>query len=154
MGTIANGNDIGVSLRGRALCKGVAPIKQTQGRVPAYNQSAAAERPMLSHLMSAQGPLARSVADVRLALEVMSQRDPRDPWWVAAPLIGPKPKGPIKVALAKLPGDMDVDPSVRAALRRSADDSNGRATGSARSRFPTSTASGRPGATSSPIKTL
>jgi acetyl esterase/lipase len=52
----------------------------------------------------------------------MSQRDPRDPWWVPAPLIGPKPKGPIKVALAKLPGDMDVDPSVRAALRRSADD--------------------------------
>ena len=37
---------------------------------------------MLAHLMSAQGPLARSVGDVRLALEVMSQRDPRDPWWV------------------------------------------------------------------------
>src|SRR5213076_3078223 len=30
--------------------------------------------------------------------------------------------GPIKVALAKLPGDMDVDLSVRAALRRCADD--------------------------------
>lgn len=122
IGTIAHGNDIGGSLRWPAHCNGVATIKPTQGRVPAYNQSAAAERPMLSHLMSAQGPLARSVADIRLALEVMSQRDPRDPWWVPAPLIGPKPKGPIKVALAKLPGDMDVDPSVRAALRRSADD--------------------------------
>ena len=122
IGTIAHGNDIGGSLRWPAHCNGVATIKPTQGRVPAYNQSAAAERPMLSHLMSAQGPLARSVGDLRLALEVMSQRDPRDPWWVPAPLIGPKPKGPIKVALAKLPGDMDVDPSVRAALRRSADD--------------------------------
>ena len=71
--------------------------------------------------MSAQGPLARSVADIRLALEVMSQRDPRDPWWVPAPLVGPKPKGPIKVALAKLPSDMDVDPSVRTALRQAAD---------------------------------
>jgi amidase len=71
--------------------------------------------------MSAQGPLARSVADIRLALEVMSQRDPRDPWWVPAPLVGPNPKGPIKVALTKLPGDMDVDPSVRAALRQAAD---------------------------------
>jgi amidase len=76
---------------------------------------------MLAHLMSAQGPLARSVGDVRAALEVMSQRDPRDPWWVAAPLVGPKPKGPIKVALAKLPDDMDVAPSVRAALRQAAD---------------------------------
>ena len=76
---------------------------------------------MLAHLMSAQGPLARSVADVRLALEVMSQRDPRDPWWVPAPLAGPKPKGPIKVALAKLPEDLDVDPSVRAALGQAAD---------------------------------
>ncbi len=121
IGTIAHGNDIGGSLRWPAHCNGVVTIKPTQGRVPAYNESAAAERPMLAHLMSAQGPLARSVADVRAALEVMSQRDPRDPWWVPAPLVGPKPKGPIKVALAKLPDDMDVAPSVRDALRQAAD---------------------------------
>jgi amidase len=121
IGTIAHGNDIGGSLRWPAHCNGIVTIKPTQGRVPAYNESAAAERPMLAHLMSAQGPLARSVADVRAALEVMSQRDPRDPWWVPAPLTGPRPKGPIKVALAKLPDDMDVAPSVRAALRTAAD---------------------------------
>jgi amidase len=121
IGTIAHGNDIGGSLRWPAHCNGVVTIKPTQGRIPAYNESAAAERPMLAHLMSAQGPLARSVADVRAALEVMSQRDPRDPWWVPAPLAGPKPKGRIKVALAKLPDDMDVAPSVRDALRQAAD---------------------------------
>jgi len=121
IGTIAHGNDIGGSLRWPAHCNGIATIKPTQGRIPAFNQSATSERPMLAHLMSAQGPLARSVGDVRLALEVMSQRDPRDPWWVPAPLAGPKPKGPIKVALAKLPDDMDVDPTVCAALRQAAD---------------------------------
>jgi amidase len=153
IGTIAHGNDIGGSLRWPAHCNGVATIKPTQGRIPGYNQSAAAERPMLSHLMSAQGPLARSVADIRLALEVMSQRDPRDPWWVPAPLVEPKPKGPIKVALAS-PATWT---SIRWCARRSGRPltiSSARAIGSVRSRFPTSTASGRTGAISSPMKSL
>jgi anti-anti-sigma regulatory factor len=51
----------------------------------------------MAQFMSAQGPLARSVADVRLGLDVMSQPDPRDPWWVPAPLVGPAPAAPIKV---------------------------------------------------------
>ena len=122
IGTIGHGNDIGGSLRWPAHCNGVVTIKPTQGRIPAYNESATSERPMLAHLMSAQGPLTRSVADARLALAAMSQRDPRDPWWVPAPLEGPKPKGPIKVALAKIPEDMKVDVSVRAALTQAADD--------------------------------
>ncbi len=122
IGAIGHGNDIGGSLRWPAHCNGIVTIKPTQGRIPAYNESAPAERPMLAHLMSAQGPLTRSVTDARLALSVMSQRDPRDPWWVPAPLEGPKPKGPIKVALAKIPSDMKVDVSVRAALTQAADD--------------------------------
>jgi amidase len=121
IGAIAHGNDIGGSLRWPAHCNGVVTIKPTQGRIPAFNESGTAERPLLAQLMSSQGPLVRSVADARLALEVMSARDPRDPWWVPAPLSGPDVKRPIKVALAKLPDDMDPHPSVRAALRQAAD---------------------------------
>lgn len=121
IGAIAHGNDIGGSLRWPAQCNGVATIKPTQGRIPAFNPSAAVERPLMAQFMSSQGPLAREVRDVRLGLEVMAQRDPRDPWWVPAPLKGPKPKTPIKVALAKIPDDMDTDRGVIALQRKAAD---------------------------------
>jgi hypothetical protein len=35
------------------------------------------------------GPLARTVADLRLALAAMAAPDHRDPWYVPAPLTGP-----------------------------------------------------------------
>jgi amidase len=121
IGVIAHGNDIGGSLRWPAFCNGVATIKATQGRMPAFNPSATAERPLIAQLMSTQGPLAREVADVRLGLEVMSQRDVRDPWWVPAPLKGAPPPSPIKLAVAKIPADMETDPEVMALVRRAAD---------------------------------
>lgn len=119
IGCIAHGNDIGGSLRIPAACNGIATIKPTQGRIPAFNPSAPAERPLMAQFMSAQGPLAREVRDVRLGLEVMSQRDMRDPWWVPAPLEGP----PVtkKVALARIPDDMETDSAVLALLRTAAD---------------------------------
>ena len=121
IGTIAHGNDIGGSLRWPAHCNGIATIKPTQGRIPAFNPSATAERPLMAQFMSSQGPLAREVRDVRLGLEVMAQRDPRDPWWVPAPLRGPSLARPIKVALAKIPDDMSTDPAVMALIRQAAD---------------------------------
>ena len=121
IGTIAHGNDIGGSLRWPAFCNGIATIKPTQGRIPAFNPSATVERPLMAQFMSAQGPLAREVRDVRLALEVMSQRDMRDPWWVPVPLEGPPLPKPIKVALARIPDDMDTDADIIALVRTAAD---------------------------------
>jgi amidase len=118
---IAHGNDIGGSLRWPAFCNGIATIKPTQGRIPAFNPSASAERPLMAQFMSSQGPLAREVRDVRLGLEVMSQRDMRDPWWVPAPLEGPMLAKPVKVALAHIPDDMETDAEVIALVRTAAD---------------------------------
>jgi amidase len=121
IGCIAHGNDIGGSLRYPAYCNGVATIRPTIGRVPAFNPSQLAERPYLMQMMSVQGPMARSVADVRLALQVMARRDPRDPLWTPAPFEGPRLPQPMRIALLQESCGLPVDEDVAAALARAAE---------------------------------
>lgn len=85
---LAHGNDSAGSLRFPAYCTGVAALRPSFGRVPAYNPSTTTERPLSAQLLSVQGPMARSVRDLRLALAAMAAGDPRDPWWTPAPLRG------------------------------------------------------------------
>ncbi len=116
IGDIAHGNDLGGSLRYPAYACGLATIRPSLGRVPAFNPSTGVERPPAVQLMSVQGPMAREVRDVRLALAAMAQSDPRDPWWVPAPLEGPGPPSPIRVAVTKEPAGIPCDPAVAAAI--------------------------------------
>ncbi|MBL8930562.1 MAG: hypothetical protein JNL54_10600 [Kineosporiaceae bacterium] len=118
MCALAHGNDIGGSVRIPALHCGVPAIKPTLGRVPAYLPSAAAERSTIATLMSVQGVLARSVADVRVGLAAMAARDVRDPWWVPAPLQGP-PVPRRAAVLRELDGET-THPSVIAGIDRAA----------------------------------
>ncbi|MCP5266001.1 MAG: amidase family protein [Burkholderiaceae bacterium] len=121
IGPIAHGNDIGGSVRYPAYACGVVGLRPGFGRVPAYNPSAAGERALTAQIMSVQGPLTRSVADARLALAAMAQADWRNPWWTPAPLEGPAPARPIRVAVCTDIEGFAVHPSVAAAVQRAAD---------------------------------
>lgn len=116
MGPIAHGNDFGGSIRYPAYACGVAGLRPTPGRIAHVNPSATSERPITAQMMSVQGPLARSIADLRAALGVMAAPDARDGNWVPAPLEGPRLAKPMRVALAPDPVG-DAAPEVREAIR-------------------------------------
>ncbi len=118
IGAVAQGNDMGGSVRYPAYATGVVGIRPSHGRIPAFSTTAQAERPLSGQMMSTQGPLARRVSDVRLALAAMAQRDIRDPWWMPVPLEGPPPARPIRVALSVDALGHGVHPEVRAAVLR------------------------------------
>lgn len=116
MGALAHGNDIGGSIRYPAYACGVAGLRPTSGRIPAFNPSSSAERSITPQLMSVQGPLARTLADLRLGYHAMAQPDARDPNWVPVPLELPEPPAPIRVALFRQCDGVPVHPAVQQAL--------------------------------------
>jgi amidase len=120
---LAHGNDIAGSIRFPAYVCGLAGLRPSFGRVPAFNPTATAERSMSAQLLSVQGPIARTVRDVRLGLTAMTRHDPRDPWWVPAPLFGEPPSTPVRVAVVTEPEDLagaKLHPTVARALKQAA----------------------------------
>jgi amidase len=110
------GNDLGGSLRIPSQWNGTAALKPTFGRVGHATTVPPLDGPLSIQLMSVNGPMARSVADLRLALPAISAPDPRDPWQVPAPLTGPPAARRVAVALWD-----GVHPDVAAGVRRAAD---------------------------------
>ena len=120
---LSHGNDIAGSIRYPAYACGLAGLRPSFGRVPAFNPGSTGERSMSSQFLSVQGPLARTVRDIRLGLSAMAARDVRDPWWVDAPLEGPPLPRPLRVAVVTSSdalGGARLHPSVADALERAA----------------------------------
>lgn len=120
MGAIGHGNDIGGSIRYPAYACGIQGIRPSFGRVPTYNASLQTERPHVAQYASMQGPLARSIRDLRLSLDAMSARDGRDPLWIPLSPVDVPNAGPTKVALFDQWEGCAADPQVVAALQNSA----------------------------------
>lgn len=117
IGAMGHGTDIGGSIRYPAYACGLQGIRPTFGRVAARN-AAAPDRHIGAQLMAVSGPHARSVADLRVSLDVMATPSLEDPWHAAVPLVGEE--YPKRAALCVSPEGLDTHPLVEKALRDAA----------------------------------
>jgi amidase len=116
---LADGSDLGGSLRNPASFCNVVGLRPSPGRVPVWPFSDVAD------VLGVEGPMARTVADVALLLTAMAGPDPRVPLALDAPPVRAEP-GQIPGLLARdLTGvriawsadlGLPVEPAVRAVL--------------------------------------
>lgn len=118
MAPLALGTDGGGSIRIPSAFCGVVGLKPTFGRVPAWPASPFG---LLAHA----GPMARTMADLALMLDVISEPDPRD--WGALPSppasFRDQLEGGIRGARVAFSADLGyvrVDPEVATAIERAA----------------------------------
>ncbi|MFH8596271.1 amidase [Streptomyces rimosus] len=121
MAAIGLGNDSGGSVRIPASFCGVAGLKPTYGRFPADHRLGAEDPALAGQVLVVDGPLARTVGDLRLVYEVLAGTDPRDPRAVPAPLYGEPVPRPLKIAMVTDPGGKGVHPLVRQAVEDASD---------------------------------
>jgi amidase len=117
MSPIGLGNDIGGSLRSPAFCCGIASLKPSLGRIPHASSLEPRSGMLVEQMMAVHGPMARTVADLRVALGVLAGPHARDPWSFPAPLIGAPPDAPIRVALVAHPAGGTTAATIRDGVR-------------------------------------
>jgi amidase len=118
IGPLAHGNDRAGSVRYPAYACGVYGLRPSFGRAPDYNPSNVEERGITSQMTFAHGPLARSVADLRLGLAAMEQGDSRDPWWLPAAEDRGSINAPMRIAVFPTSPGAEVDSAVSDSVRQ------------------------------------
>ncbi|GAA2361760.1 amidase [Saccharopolyspora halophila] len=121
MQPLADGSDMGGSLRNPASFCNVVGLRPAPGRVPTW------PAPAGWSTLSVQGPMARTVSDVALMLSVLAGPDPRTPIALSEP--GSTFLGPLDAELRELRvawspdlgGLLAVDPAVRDVLEPAAE---------------------------------
>jgi amidase len=120
MSPLGLGNDGLGSLRWPAQCCGISVLRPTVGRIPRATTVGQSDVPISVQLMEVEGPMARQVADLRAAFEVLAGPSWRDPWTVPAPLRDPEPTRPVRVALVTDPGGQGIAAQVRDGVLKAA----------------------------------
>lgn len=120
MSPMGLGNDTLGSLRWPAQSCGIAALKPTLGRIPMTTTVEPVDGPIGVQLTGVNGPLARRIADLRAAFEVLAGLTWRDPWTVPAPLRGPEPARQVAVAVVVDPAGQGTAPQVQDGVRKAA----------------------------------
>jgi amidase len=120
MSPLGLGNDGLGSLRWPAQCCGVCVLRTTRGRIPRATTVGQPDVPISVQLMEVDGPMARRVADLWAAFEVLAGPSWRDPWTVPAPVRGPDPAKPVRVAVVTDPAGDGTVQQVQNGVRKAA----------------------------------
>jgi amidase len=117
MSPIGLGNDIGGSLRNPAHCCGIASLKPSTGVIPFATVVPPEDPVVSSQMMAVEGPMARTVADVRIGLDVLAGPDIRDPSSLPVNLTDCAPGERLTIAVLADPPGGTTDPGIAAAIR-------------------------------------
>jgi amidase len=121
MSPLGIGNDMGGSTRQPAVNCGIAGLRPSTGRVSRVMSTIFDTPPMYyDQIACVNGPMARHIADLRLALDIMGQRDPTDPVWVPAEAPPVSQGNDLRVGLVRDPSGDGVAPAVATALDKAA----------------------------------
>jgi Asp-tRNA(Asn)/Glu-tRNA(Gln) amidotransferase A subunit family amidase len=115
------GSDGGGSIRVPAHFSGICGLKPTPGRIPATGHYPASVGPFA--LTGVVGPMARTVADLKVLFEVMQGPDDGDPGAAPVPVRWPNQKTLKKICIGYFEDDgrTPVSPETRAAVRSAAE---------------------------------